>query len=58
MFTEDFFKDPGRGLLGLIRSLRETLGFPFFIVFVLIVLGALVLVSLRLSVRFYERREF
>jgi len=58
LFTEDFFKDPGAGLLNLIRSLREALGFPLFIVVVVFISAALVLFSLRLSIRTYEKKEF
>jgi hypothetical protein len=58
LFTPDFLKDPGRGAVDLLRSFREALGFPLFIVLTLIVMTALVLVSLRLSIRTYEKREF
>jgi len=58
LFTPDFLKDPGRGAVDLLRSLRESLGFPLFIALTVMILAALVLLSLRLSVRFYEKKEF
>jgi hypothetical protein len=57
LFTPDFFKNPGRGTLDLLRSFRETLGFPLLIFLTLIILAALVLASLRISVRIHEKRD-
>jgi hypothetical protein len=57
LFTADFLGDPARGLLGLIGSAGGTLG-PFLsYVFVLSLLSLFVLASLRLSTRFYDRKE-
>jgi hypothetical protein len=57
LFTTDFLRDPARGLLGLLGSVGETLG-PFLsFVFVLSLLSLLVSASLRLSTRFYDRKE-
>ncbi len=57
LFTADFLGDPARGFLGLIGSARETLG-PFLsFIFVLSLLSLLVLASIRLSTRFYCRKE-
>jgi hypothetical protein len=57
LFTADFLGDPAGGLLGLIGSAGETFG-PFLSdVFVLSLLSLFILASLRLSTRFYDRKE-
>jgi ABC-2 family transporter protein len=58
LFTPDFFKDPGRGALGLLGVIRTALGSVLFISLTLLILAALVFVSFRLSVRTYEERDF
>ena len=58
LFTPGFFKDPGTGSTGLVRSAVEALGLPLFIALFLIVLSALIFASFRLSVRTYEKKEF
>jgi ABC-2 family transporter protein len=58
LLTQEFLKDPGRGVLGWIRSVRESFGLAILIALVLIMLGALVLISFRLSARTYEKRDF
>lgn len=58
LFTAEFFKDPGKGILEAIGRFRQAIGAPLFIVSILVVLGILVFISMRLSIRFYEKREF
>jgi hypothetical protein len=57
LFTAGFLKDPGRGIIDLVGSAREGLS-PFL--FCLLGLGLsafLAVLSLRFSIRFYERKE-
>jgi hypothetical protein len=58
LFTPESLKDPGRGILQTLGRAREALGTSLFIVMIVIILGALGFISLRLSIRLYERREF
>lgn len=58
LFTAEFLKDPGKGTLEAIGRFRQAIGAPYFIISTFIVLCILVLISMRLSIRFYEKREF
>jgi hypothetical protein len=51
-------KDPSAWILGIIESIRTSMGTPLFLLAVVgFVIGATT-ISLRLSLRFYDRREF
>jgi len=58
MVTPAFLKDPGRGVIAGIGSVRSALGMPLFSLSAVAFFTAMVIVSFRLSIRFYERREF
>jgi hypothetical protein len=58
LLTPESLKDPGSGILEAVGRVRGELGTPLFIVIIVIVLGALGFISLLLSIRLYERREF
>jgi hypothetical protein len=58
VFTPGFRLDPGRGIVVLIGSARTALGPAPFILLFLTLLILLTETSLRLSVRFYDRKEF
>jgi hypothetical protein len=58
LLTSKFLKDPGRGILRAIGGIRASLGVPLFIGGVLVLMAGMLLVSIRLSVRFYKKREF
>jgi hypothetical protein len=54
----EFLKDPGLGILRAIGGIKDSLGVPLFIGGVLVLMAGMLLFSIRLSVRFYEKREF
>ncbi len=58
VFTTEALKDPGSGIIQTLSRARETIGTEFFIGTIVAVLAVLGLISLRLSIRLYERREF
>jgi hypothetical protein len=58
LLTPEFLRQPGRGIINAIGSIHSSLGTPLFGFAVIAFIAALVIVSLRLSIRFYERREF
>jgi len=58
LFTADFLKDPGQGLIGRIGAARTEMGTPLFVAATAALLAALFWISARLSTRFYRRREF
>ncbi len=53
----DFLKDPGKGTIGLIATVRGALGLPLFFVVIVATLGLLAAVSLRISIRLYRGKE-
>jgi hypothetical protein len=54
----EYFQKPWLGLVRLLEAIKESTGFPLFVLLVLVFLAGTTLVSLRLSIRFYEKREF
>lgn len=58
VFTAGFLQEPGRGMIGLVASLRTALGPFLFIASILAATALCVLISLHFSNRFYDRREF
>lgn len=58
LLTAEFLKDPGSRILEAVGQVRELLGTPLFIGAIVMGLGVLVFISLRLSIRLFERREF
>jgi hypothetical protein len=58
LFTAEFLKDPGLGMLRTFAAVKETLSLPAFLAAVLALLMGAVLLSVTLSVRFYQKREF
>jgi hypothetical protein len=58
LLTPEFLKDPGRGIIAGFENIRSALGPLLFGCAAIALLAAMVFVSLRLSIRFYERREF
>ncbi len=57
LFTAGFLKEPGRGMIDLVGSAREELGPFLFCLFGLGLSALLAMLSLRVSIRFYERKE-
>jgi len=58
LFKAEFLKDPGLGIIRAIGTVRDSIGLPLFVCAGFIFLAGMLVISLRLSVRFYERREF
>jgi ABC-2 type transport system permease protein len=58
LFTEEFLKDPGLGIVRALGSSKDWLGLPLFVGGVLILMAGMLLLSIRLSIRFYEQRDF
>jgi hypothetical protein len=58
VITAEFLKDPGQGVIAAIGSFRSALGTPIFGLVTIALFAAMAVISLRLSVRFYEGREF
>jgi len=58
LFTADFLKDAGLGIIRAIGTIRDSLGLPLFIGAAFILLAGMLVISIRLSIRFYEKREF
>jgi hypothetical protein len=58
LLTSEFLKDPGLGIIGAIGGIKARLGVPLFVGALLILMAGMLLVSIRLSIRFYEKREF
>lgn len=58
LLTAESLKDPGSGILEVLGQVRETIGMPLFIGTIVVALVFLGFISLRLSIRLYERREF
>lgn len=58
LLTSEFLKDPGLGILKTIGEVKASLGVPLFIVGLLVLIAGMMFISIRLSIRFYEKREF
>jgi hypothetical protein len=58
LFTTETLKDPGSGIVQVLGRIRETTGTALFIGMIVAALVVLSFISLRLSERLYERREF
>jgi len=58
LFTTAFLKDPGKGIVEKICGVRSAIGTPLFALTAAALVAALFFFSIRLSTRFYERREF
>lgn len=58
LLTTEFIKDPGKGIIGQLDAVRSAAGTPLFILATGAFLGILFLISIRLSIRVYRRREF
>ncbi len=58
LLTEEFLKDPGLGIVRALGGLKDSLGLPLFVGSALILIAGMLLISIRLSVRFYEQRDF
>jgi ABC-2 type transport system permease protein len=58
LLTADFLKDPGRGTVGLLGLAKEGFGPLLFVGVFLSLSVLLVLISLQLSTRFYDNKEF
>jgi len=54
----EFLKHPGLGILRAIGGIKTSLGVPLFVGALLVLTAGMVLASIRLSIRFYEKREF
>jgi len=55
--SDDFLKDPGIGIVRAIGQVKDGLGPPLFIAVGLVLAAWFLWVSLRLSIRFYEKRD-
>jgi ABC-2 family transporter protein len=58
LFTAEFLKDPGLGIVRAIGTVRDSAGLPLFVGAAFILLAGMLAVSIRLSIRFYQKREF
>ncbi len=58
LLTSEFLKDPGLGILAAMAGVKARLGVPLFIEGLLVLMAGMLFVSIRLSIRFYEKREF
>jgi hypothetical protein len=58
LFTADFLKDPGLGILLAIGGIRHSLGLPLFVGATFTLMAGMLAISIRLSIRFYQKREF
>jgi len=58
LLTTEFIKDPGKGVIGWLEAMRSAAGTPLFMLAAGALLGILFLISIRLSVRLYEQRDF
>jgi len=58
LFVPEFLKDPGLGIIRTIGTVRDSLGLPLFVGAGFLLMAGMLVISVRLSVRFYERREF
>ena len=58
LLTSEFLKDPGFGILRALGSIKALWGVPLFIGALFVLIAGMLLVSIRLSIRFYEKREF
>jgi ABC-2 type transport system permease protein len=58
LFTEEFLKDPGLGIVRALGGIENSLGQPLFISSALILIAGMLFLSIRLSIRFYEKRDF
>jgi hypothetical protein len=58
LFTAEFLKDPGLGIIRTIGTVRNSVGLPLFVGAAFVFLAGMLAISIRLSVRFYKRREF
>ncbi len=58
LFTTETLKDPGSGIIQVLGRTRESIGTALFIGMIFAALVVLSFISLRLSERLYERREF
>jgi hypothetical protein len=58
LLTSGFLKDPGLGILGAIGGIKSSLGVPLFVGALLVLMAGMLFVSIRLSIQFYEKREF
>lgn len=58
ILTTEFIKDPGNGVIGWLEAMRSAAGTLLFVLAAGALLGLLFLISIRLSIRVYQRREF
>lgn len=58
LLTPEFLKDPGLGIMRILAAVKNALSLPGFLAAAFILLAGAVLLSVRLSVRFYQKREF
>jgi ABC-2 type transport system permease protein len=58
LFTAEFLKDPGLGIVRAIGGIKDSLGLVSFVGTVFVFMGGILLFSIRLSIRFYNCREF
>jgi hypothetical protein len=58
LLTSEFLKDPGLGILKTIGGVKASLGIPLFIGGLLVLIAGMMFISIHLSIRFYEKREF
>ena len=54
----EFLKDPGLGILRAIGGIKASLGVPLFIGALIVFMAGMLFISIRLSIRVYEKREF
>jgi hypothetical protein len=54
----EFLKHPGLGILRAIGGIKASLGIPLFVGALLVLMAGMLLVSIRLSIRVYEKKEF
>jgi hypothetical protein len=58
LFTADFLKDPGLGIIRAIGGVRDSLRLPLFVGAALLIMAGMLVISIRLSIHFYQKREF